>query len=145
MCWLLLSCIWMYSRLKIEYLFLAHTLTMSFITLLYAHSYPARCSQGFLNPFSSVQSLSRVQLFEPHELQHARPPCPSPTSRVHPNPCPLSQWCHPIISSSVVLSSSCPQSFPASVSFQMSQLFASGGQSIGVSTSAPVLPMKTQD
>ena len=69
----------------------------------------------------------------PHEPQHARPPCPSPTPRVHPNPCPLSQWCHPTISSSVVPFSSCPQSFPASGSFPMSELFASGGQSIGVS------------
>ena len=77
----------------------------------------------------------------PHEPHHARPPCPSPTPRVHPNPCPLSQWCHPIISSSVVPFSSCPQSFPASGSFQMSQLFASGGQSIGVSASTSVLPM----
>ena len=80
-----------------------------------------------------------------HELQHARPPCPSPTARVYPNPCPLSQWCHPTISSSVVPFSSCPQSFPASGSFQMSQLFASGGQSIGVSASTSVLPMNTQD
>ena len=66
-----------------------------------------------------------------HEPQHTRPPCPSPTPRVHPNPCPLSQWCHPTTSSSVVPFSSPPQSFPASGSFQMSQLFASGGQSIG--------------
>ena len=71
----------------------------------------------------------------PHELQHARPPCPSPTPGFHPNPCPLSQWRHTNISSSVVPFSSCPQSFPASGSFKMSQLFASGGQSIGVSAS----------
>ena len=82
---------------------------------------------------------------QPHEPQHARPPCPSPTPRVHPNPCPLSWWCHPAISSSVVPFSSCPQSFPASGSFPMSQLFASGGQSIGVSASTSVLPMNTQD
>ena len=68
-----------------------------------------------------------------HEPQHARPPCPSPTPGVHPNPCPLSWWCHPTISSSVIPFSSCPQSFPTSGSFQMSQLSASGGQSIGVS------------
>ena len=80
-----------------------------------------------------------------HEPQHARPPYPSPTARVYTNPCPLSQWCHPTISSSVIPFSSCPQSFPASRSFQMSQLFASGGQSIGVSASASVLPMNTQD
>ena len=79
------------------------------------------------------------------EPQHARPPCPSPTPGVHPNPCPLSWWCHPTISSSVVTFSSCSQSFPASGSFQMSQLFASGGQSIGVSASKSVPPMNTQD
>ena len=81
----------------------------------------------------------------PHEPQHTRPPCPSPTSGVHPNPCPPSRWCHPTILSSVVPFSSCPQSFPASGSFQMSQLFTSGGQSIGVWASASVLPMNTQD
>ena len=81
----------------------------------------------------------------PHEPQHARPPCPSPTPGVHPNPCPLCQWCHPTILSSVVPFSSCPQSFPASGFFQMSQLSASGGQSIGVSASTSVLPMNTQD
>ena len=79
----------------------------------------------------------------PHDLQHARPPCPTPTPKVHP--CLLSQWCHPTTSSSVVPFSSCPQSFPASVSFQMSQLFASGGQSFGVSASTSVLSVNTQD
>ena len=81
----------------------------------------------------------------PHESQHARPPCPSPTLRVYPNSCPSSQWCQPGISSSVVPFSSCPQSLPASGSFPMSQLFAWGGQSIGISASASVLPMNTQD
>ena len=80
-----------------------------------------------------------------HELQHARPPCPSPSPGVHSNSSPLSQWCHPAISSSVVPFSSCPQSFSASGSFPMSQLFASGGQSIRFSASALVLPMNTQD
>ena len=80
-----------------------------------------------------------------HESEHARPPCPSPTPGVYPNPCPLSQWCHPAISSSVVPFSSCPQSLPASGSFPMSQLFTSGGQSIGVSASASILPMNIQD
>ena len=80
----------------------------------------------------------------PHELQHARPRCPSPTSRVYPNSCPSSRWCHPAVSSSVVPFSSCPQSLPPSESFPMSQLFALGGQSIGVSASS-VLPMNTQD
>ena len=82
---------------------------------------------------------------QPHELQHARPPCPSPTPRVHPNPCPLCWWCHPTSSSSVVPFSSCPQSFPASRSFPMSQLFTSGGQSIRVSASTSVPPLNTQD
>ena len=81
----------------------------------------------------------------PHEPQHARLPCPSSTPGVHPNPCPSSRWCHLAISSSVIPFSSCPQSFPASGSFQMSQLFAWGGQSIGVSASTSVLPMYTQD
>ena len=80
-----------------------------------------------------------------HELQHARSPCPLPTPRVDSNPCPLSQWCHPTISQSVIPFSSCPQFFPALGSFPMNQFFTSGGQSIGVSTSASVLPMNTQD
>ena len=81
---------------------------------------------------------------QPHELQHARPPCPSPTPRVYSNWCPLSRWCHPTISSSVVFISSCPQSFPTSGSFPMSQFFASGGQRIGVSASTSILPMNIQ-
>ena len=80
-----------------------------------------------------------------HGPQHTRPPWPSPTLRVHPNPCPLSRWCHPTISSSVIPFSSCPQSFPKSESFPKSQFFTSGGQIIGVSASASVLPMNTQD
>ena len=93
---------------------------------------------------SSVQFSCSVvsNSLQPHEPQHT---CPSPTPRVYPNPCPLSRWCHPSISPSVVPFSSCPQSLPASGSFPMSQLFASGGQSIGVSASASVLPMNTQD
>ena len=81
----------------------------------------------------------------PHGPQHARPPCPSPTPGVYSNSSPSSQWCHPTISSSVVPFSSCLQSFPASGSFQLSQLFTLGGQSIGVSASKSVLPMNTQD
>jgi len=97
--------------------------------------------------FSSVQFSYSVMSdsLQPHELQHARPPCPSPTPGVHPNPCPLSWWCHPAISSSVIPFSSCPQSFPASGSFPMSQLLASGGQCIGVSASTSVLPMNTRE
>jgi len=97
------------------------------------------------NQFSSIQSLSHVWLFGTHGLQHIRPPCPSPTHRVYSNSRPLSRWCHPTISSSVIPFSSCPQSLPASGSFQMSHLFASGGQSIGVSASTSVLPMNIQD
>ena len=97
--------------------------------------------------FSSVQfSWSVVSdYWRPHELQHSRPPCPSQTPGVYSNSCPSSQWCHPAISSSVIPFSSCPQSLPASGSFPMSQLFAWGGQSIGVSASTSVLPMNTQD
>ena len=93
------------------------------------------CSDSSVQFSCSVVSDS----LQPHELQHARPPCPSPTPRVHPNPCALSRWCHPTVSSSVIPFFSCPQSFPASRSFQMSQLFASGGQSTGVSASTSVL------
>jgi len=81
----------------------------------------------------------------PHESQDTRPPCPSPIPRVHSNSCPSNWWCHPAISSSVVPFSSCPQSLPASGSFPVSQLFVWGGQSIGVSALASVLPMNTQD
>ena len=82
---------------------------------------------------------------QPHGMQHGRPPCPSPTPGVYSNSCPLSQWCHPTIASSVVPFSSCLQSFLASGSFQMSQFFTSGGQSIGVSASTSVPPMNIQD
>ena len=92
---------------------------------------------------SSAQSFSRVRLFATPWT--AACPCPSPTPGVHSNSCPLSRWCHPAISSSIIPFSSHLQSFPASGSFQMSQLFASGGQSIGVSASTSVLPMNTQD
>ena len=97
--------------------------------------------------FSSVHFSHSVESDSlwPHESQHARPPCPSPTPRVHSNSCPSSCWCHPAISSSFIPFSSCPQSFPASGSFPLSQLFAWGGQSIEVSASASVLPMNNQD
>ena len=96
----------------------------------------------------SVSQFSRSvesDFLRPHESQHARPPCPSPTPGVPSNSCPSSQWCHPAISSSVVPFSSCPQSLSASESFPMSQLFAWGGQSIGVSALASVFPKNTQD
>ena len=96
--------------------------------------------------FSSVQFSSSVvsDSLQPHELQHARPPCPSPTPRDHSDSRPSSQWCHPAISSSVIPFSSCPQSLPASESFPTSQLFAWGGQSTGVSALASFLPKNTQ-
>ena len=103
-------------------------------------------SKGFrFLPSVQFSHSVRSDSLQPHKLQHARPPCPSQTPGVHPNPCPLSWWCHPTISSSVIPFSSCPQSFPASGSFPMSQLFTSGGQSIGVSASTSVLRMNTQD
>ena len=97
--------------------------------------------------FSSVQFSCSVMSdsLRPHESQHARPPCPSPTPGVHSDSRPWSRWCHPAISSSVVTFSSCPQSLPASESFPMSQFFAWGGQSIGVSALASFLPKYTQD
>ena len=97
--------------------------------------------------FSSVQFSSSVvsDSLLPHESQHARPPCPSPTPGVHSNSCLSSRWCHPAISSSVIPFSSCPQPLPASESFPMSQLFSWGGQSIGVSALASFLPKNTQD
>ena len=110
--------------------------TVNFPNLLFFSNFSSLCSESI----SSVQfsfSVMSNSLW-PHGLQDARPPCSSPTPGVHPNPCPLSLWCHPTISSSVFPFSSCPQSFPASGSFQMSQLFAWGGQSIGVSASTSV-------
>ena len=99
----------------------------------------------------AIQSSDQIShsvvcnFLQPHELQHARPPCPSPTPGTHSNSCPSSQWCRPTISSSVVPFSSCPQSLPASESFLVSQLFTWGGQSTGVSALASFLPKNTQD
>ena len=102
---------------------------------------------GFSVHVSSVQFSHSVvsDSLRHHGLQHARPPCPSPTPRIYSNSCPLSRWCHPPISCSVVPFTSHLQSFPASGSFQMSQFFASGGQSIAVSASISVLPMNIKD
>ena len=118
-------------------------------TFIHTHTYMCVCARvcvcvGGFSCFQSVQFSSSVvsDSLWTHELQHARPPCLSPTSRVNPKPCPLIQWCHPTVSSSVIPFSSCPQSFSASGSFQ---LFVSNGQSIGVSASTSVLSMNTQD
>ena len=103
--------------------------------------------QKFRHTFISVEFSRSVMSssFWPHELQHPRPPCPSLTPRVHSNSCPLSRWCHPAISSSVVPFSSCPQSLPESEYFPMSQLFTWGGQSTGVSALASFFPKNTHD
>ena len=101
------------------------------------------CIQGCHSVQFSCSVMS--DSLRPHELQHTRPPCPSPTPGAYSNSCPLNRWWHPAISSSVIPFSSCPQSLPESGSFPMSQLFAWGGQSIGVSASASILPMNTQD
>ena len=101
--------------------------------------------QGDIDKCSVQFSCSVVSdSLQPHELQHARPPCPSPTPEVHSNSCPSSRWCHPAVSSSVIPFSSCPQSLPASGSFPMGQLFAGGGQSIGVPALASFLLKKSQ-
>ena len=120
------------TNLKTYLLLILHTLLISWIVW---------------SQFSSVQFSRSVvsDCLRPHESQHTRPPCPSPTPGVPSDSHPLSQWCHPAISSSVVPFSSCPQSLPASGSFPMSQLFTWGGQSIGDSASASVLSMNTQD
>ena len=104
-------------------------------------------SRNSKSGYSSVQFSRSVvsDSLRPNELQHARPPCPSPTPRVHRDSHPLSQWCHPTISSSVIPFSSCPQSLPASESFPMRQLFTWGGQGTGVSTLTSFLPKNTQD
>ena len=103
-------------------------------------------SPGKDTPFWSVQFSRSVMSYslQPHELQHAGPPCPSTTPGVYPDSRPLSQWCHPAISSSVIPFSSCPQSLPASESFSMSQLFTWGGQNTGISALASFLPKKSQ-
>ena len=114
-----------------------------------SHHQLSHAGQNLWVAFSqSVSQFSRSVVsncLQPHESQHSRPPCPSPTPGVYPNPCPSSRWCHPAISSSVIPFSSCPQSLPASGFFPTSQLFAWGGQSIGVSASVSVLPMNTWD
>ena len=97
----------------------------------------------WFRPVQFTRSVVSYSL-QPHRLKHARVPCPSPTPRVYSNSCPSSRWCHPTISSSVI-PFSCPQSFPASGSFPMSQVFPSGGQSIGVSAFAWILPVNIQD
>ena len=123
----LYSCLWSECR---------QNLVMAF--LFWCAILRTKSSANFISSFVS-DSLW------PHESQQARPPCPSPTPRVYPNSCPSSQWCHPALSSTVIPFSSCPQSFPTSGSFPMSQLFTWGGQSIGAAASTSVIPMNNQD
>ena len=111
-------------------------------TLFWFSFHSLSCFTISLAHFSSV--IQSCPTLWSHELQHTRPPCPSPAPRVHPNSCPPSRWCHPAISPSLVPFSSCPQSLTASGSFPMSQHFAWGGQSIGISASSSALPMNTQ-
>ena len=123
------------------------TLCMTTNTILQRVAMLSQLS-AILSSLWSSDQISRSVMSDslrPHELQHTRPPCPSPTPGVHSNSCPSSRWCHPVISSSVVPFSSCPQSLPASESFPMSQLFAWDGQSTGVSALASFLPKNTQD
>ena len=124
---LLISCLWVWKIVLKK--------------LCYTYCSSSGQMRGLVQFSRSVVSNS----LRPHELQHARPPCPSPTPGACSNSCPSSRWCHPTISSSVVPFSSCPQSFPASGCFPMSQFFPLGDQSIGVSASASVLPMNIQD
>ena len=115
------------------------------VSFIAGRSFIIWTTREVLKNFSSVQFSCSVvsDSLRPHELQHARPPCPSPTPGVYSNSCPSSRWCHPAISSSVIPFSFRPQSFPASGSVPMSQLFALGGPSIGISASTSVLPMNT--
>ena len=138
---------WCYHVLECKFSCLDLIVSFSFLILgKWDHIYQIHKILTSTKVFNSVQfSHSAVSdSLRPYGLQHTKPPCPSLTPGVHPNPCPLSWWCHPAISSSVVPFSSCLQSFPASGSFQMSQFFTPGGQSIGVSASTSVL-MNTQD
>ena len=130
-----------YQRWNLEQILVYSTLVQIKHTKTYIH---VKYVCVYLD--THISSVAQLCLtLRPHGLQHARPPCLSPTPGVHPNPCPLSRWCHPTISYSVILFSYCLQSFPASGSYPMSQFLVSGGQSIGVSASTSVLPMNTQD
>ena len=139
------------QTLEIQKLYLFSYIFRGFKFLSYAvlQQYPLRYGHLGDQLWSIIPKLPHCSVvsdsLQPHGLQHAKPPCPSPIPGVYSNSHPLSQWCHPTISSSVVPFSSCLQSFPASGSFPRSQFFTSGGQRIGVSTSASVLQMNIQD
>ena len=137
-------CIYMIWYTYDIYVYISHIYHMYMIYISYIHIHTYIHIYVYIYKVQFSCSVVSDSLW-PHGLQHARLPCPSPASGAYSNSCPLRQWCHPTISSSVVLFSSCLQSFPASGSFQMSQLFASGGQSIGVSASTSVLSMNIRD
>ena len=135
-----------YGRLYYFLLFSLFIVSLFFQNYQFYEKGGSVFSTEYSIPISSVQ-FSRLVVsnsFRLHELQHTRPPCPSPTPGIHPNSCPSNQWCHPAISSSVVPFSSCPQSLPASESFPMSQLFTWGDQSTGISALASFFPKNTQ-
>ena len=131
------------KRLFLQFLFTSFEMRLDRVVRPQASALPPFCPKHLVESQFSLSVLS--DSWQLHGLQHTRPHCPSPTPRAYPNSCPPSWWCHPTISSSVVPFSSCPQSFPASGSFQMSQFLAWGGQSIGVSASTSVLPKNIQD
>ena len=148
-CFILTTTSYSYPSSKCRCFFNSHFILLNCLLKIAQDCYPVSYldSRSFIS-FDALDQFSCSVVSDssrPRELQHTRPPCPSPTPGVHPNPCPSSRWCHPTIPSSVVPFSSRPQPFPASGSFQKSQLFTSGGQSIRVSASTSVLPMNTQD
>ena len=142
------SSLWLdYELVKLNSLSHGMFLLMTSVSWMYSSIFQCLSHVSYLVNIYSWSQLSRWVVSDslrPHESQHARPPCPSPTPAVHSDSRPSSQWCHPAISSSVVPFSFCPQSLPASESFPMSQLFESGGQSTGVSALASFLPKKSQ-
>ena len=137
-------CICIYHILFIHSSIVAVVRLLSHIWL-FLTPWTAACQASTDGPLVQFSCSVMSDSLRPHEQQNARPPCPSPTPGVYPNSCPLSRWCVLTISSSVIPFSSCLRSFPTSVFFSMSQLFESGGQSIGVSASASVLPKNNQD
>ena len=145
---------WIFLHLfKLGFQSIMYSILVNVPCILEKNAHSAFVGVIFLNVSMIKLLINSVQFspsvvsnsLRPHELQHTRPPCPSPTPGVHSNSRPSSGWCHPAISSSVIPFSSCPQSLPASESFSMSQLFAWGGQSSGVSAPASFLPKNTQD
>ena len=146
--WKTILNLWTTRKVQCSYFWFDFLTTIKLRAASMKDNWSGRYIKYFILLISSVSQFRSSVMSNslwPHESQHARPPCPSPTPRVYSNSCPSSWWCHPAISSSVVPVSSCSQSLPASRSFPTSQLFAWGGQNIELSASASVLPMNTQD